>query len=280
MSEELMSVETLIKTYSNEILAYLPTLLGAIVVLVVGLWISSRVTAYIVGIFKKRALDPSLQSFLGGVIGVILKICVFLAAAEIAGFKTTSFLALLGAAGLAIGLALQGSLSNFAGGVVLLIFKPFKTGDYIIAQGEEGSVQKIDIFHTWMNKADNRRVILPNGPLASGTIVNVTAENIRRAEVTIGISYDSNIPLFREKLLELAKNDPRVLSEPAPFVGITDFGDSSVNFTFRLWCSNDDFWPLTFEMREKVKAAVDNEAVLDIPFARRDVHLYQHKAED
>lgn len=275
MSQELFSLNVLAQTYASLFLTYLPSLITAILVLVVGLWIAGKLTSYASHLIAKRDLDPSLQSFLGGLIGVILKVCVFLAAVEVAGVKTTSFIAILGAAGLAVGLALQGSLSNFAGGVVLLVFKPFKTGDYIIAQGEEGTVQKIDIFHTWLNKFDNRRVILPNGPLASGTIVNVTAEKIRRVDVNIGISYDSDITLFREKLTQLAKDDPRVLPEPAPFVGITDFGDSSVNFTFRIWCEGIDFWPLTFDMREKVKSAIDKEDVLDIPFPRRDVHLFK-----
>lgn len=271
------NIESLIATFKEQLIDFLPGLVTAIVTLIVGLFFIRQFISFLHKQFEKRNFDPSLENFLEGFAGIVLKVALFVSVAQMAGIQTTSFVAIMGAAGLAVGLALQGSLSNFAGGVVLLIFKPFKTGDYIIAQGEEGSVQKIDVFHTWLNKLDNRRVILPNGALAAGTVVNVTAEKIRRVDIPIGVSYATNIDKVRELMLKLAKEDSRILSEPAPFVGLTAMADSSVNFTFRVWCNTPDYWDVFFENNEKVKKTLD-EAKIEIPFPQRDVHIYNHDA--
>lgn len=257
-------------------MAYLPKILLALVTLVVGLKLIKVAVSLLHGNLQKRGVDKSLGEFLGSLMGIGLKLALAISVVDMVGIKTTSFVAILGAAGLAVGLALQGSLSNFAGGVLILFFRPFKTGDYIIAQGEEGTVQKIDVFNTWLNKLDNRRVILPNGSLASGTMVNVTAENIRRVDLTICVGYGSDIEKVKSLLLEIASRDARVLKDPEPVARMKEMGDSSLNFAFRLWCNTPDYWDVYFDTLETCKKELD-KAGISIPFPQRDVHLYNHK---
>ena len=264
-----------IDTISEQAVLYAPKLLLAAIALIVGLWLVGIFTRFLSNLLEKQNVDVSLRGFLTSVVSWSLKLVIGIMVIEIIGFKTTSFVAMLGAAGLAVGLALQGSLSNFAGGVLIMLFRPFKVGDYIIAQGEEGTVQKIDIFNTWLNKLDNRRVILPNGPLAGGTIVNVTAEEVRRVDIAVGISYGASIDETRKVLMELAAKDDRIMKDPAPFMGCTAMADSSVNFTFRVWCKCEDYWDVYFDTNEAVKKALDN-AKIEIPFPQRDVHIYNH----
>jgi small conductance mechanosensitive channel len=257
------------------IMEYAPKLFLAFIVLIVGLWLISGLTKAFQRVLNRNNVDVSLRDFLASAAGIVMKIALVMAVIEMVGIKTTSFVAMLGAAGLAVGLALQGSLSNLAGGVLILLFRPFKTGDYIIAQGEEGTVQKIDVFSTWLNKLDNRRVILPNGPLASGTIVNVTAEKHRQVEILVGVSYKSDIDQTRRVLLEVAAKNPKILKDPAPFVGLKEMAESSVNFVFRVWCNCEDYWDVYFTTNEAVKKALDANK-LEIPFPQRDVHIYNH----
>ncbi|MBT4761210.1 MAG: mechanosensitive ion channel [Bdellovibrionaceae bacterium] len=257
------------------IIVYTPKLLLALIVLFVGLWVIKVFSRGLEKVLEARRVDVSLRGFLVSFASIAFKLVLVIAVIDMVGIKTTSFVAILGAAGLAIGLALQGSLSNLAGGVMILSFRPFKTGDYIIAQGEEGTVQRIDVFTTWLNKLDNRRVILPNGPLASGAIINVTAEETRRVDIAVGVSYNSDIDQTRKVLLELAEKDARILKTPEPFVGLAEMGDSSVNFTFRVWCKCEDYWGVYFDTNEAVKKALDANK-LEIPFPQRDIHLYNH----
>lgn len=283
MTEDLLKQNKLvaqqIEHLSNMAVEYAPKLALAVISLLVGLWLIGALGRTFTKFMTKKDVDPSLRDFLHSLATITLKVALIIAVIEMVGIKTTSFVAVLGAAGLAVGLALQGSLSNFAGGVLILLFKPFKTGDYIIAQGEEGTVQKIDIFNTWMNKLDNRRVILPNGPLASGTIVNVTAEDVRRVDIPVGVSYGASIDKTKEVLLQLTEDDDRILPDPAPVVFLTSMGDSSVNFSFRVWCNTPDYWPVFFEMNERVKKALDANNI-EIPFPQRDVHLYNHDVKN
>lgn len=255
--------------------AYTPKVLLAILTLFVGLKMIKMTINLIHGNLEKREVDESLSVFLGNLIGIGLKLALGLAVIDMIGIKTTSFIAMLGAAGLAVGLALQGSLSNFAGGVLILLFRPFKTGDYIIAQGEEGTVQKIDVFNTWLNKLDNRRVILPNGALASGAMINVTAEEIRRVDLTIGVEYGADIDQVKKLLLDIAAKDPRVLKDPEPLARLKEMGDSSLNFAFRLWVNTPDYWDVYWDTMETTKKELD-KANISIPFPQRDVHLYKH----
>ena len=259
----------------EQVIVYLPKLLLAVVVLYFGLWVIRGLKVGLNKVLDKRSVDESLKDFCINLVSILSKVALAIAVIDMLGVKTTSFVAILGAAGLAVGLALQGSLANFAGGALILLFKPFKVGDYIIAQGEEGTVQKIDIFNTWLNKLDNRRVILPNGPLASGIIVNVTAEEVRRVDIAIGVSYGSDIDQVRKVVLGVVENDSRILKDPAPFLGLTEMADSSVNFTFRVWCKCADYWDVYFQTNEAVKKALDREKI-EIPFPQRDVHIYNH----
>ena len=254
---------------------YLPKLLLAGAALIVGLKVITYISNLLKKSLEKKNVDLSLRDFLSGLLSIGLKLALIIAVIEMVGFKTTSFVAILGAAGLAVGLALQGSLANFAGGVLILLFRPFKTGDYIVAQGEEGTVSKIDIFNTWLLKLDNRRVILPNGNLASGSIINVTAEDVRRVDLPVGVCYQANIDQVRSVLMAVAAKDSRIHKDPEPFVGLSEMADSSVNFTFRVWCNTPDYWDVHFDTNEAVKKALD-EAKISIPFPQRDVHLYQN----
>jgi small conductance mechanosensitive channel len=188
------------------------------------------------------------------------------------GIQTTSFVAVIGAAGLAVGLALQGSLSNFAGGVLILIFRPFRVGDVIQAQGEIGAVKEIQIFVTVLTNGQNRRVIIPNGPLANGNIINLTAEPYVRVDTTVGISYDADMKKARELLMDMAKNVPGVLAEPPPTVAVTELGDSSVNLVVRPYCAPADYWNVHFALVEATKNTLDSAGIA-IPFPQRDVHL-------
>lgn len=258
------------------VVAYVPKVLLAILILIIGFFLIGKVVNLVEKAIQKHGSDPSLATFLGGLTRWILRILLLISVASMVGIATTSFVAVIGAAGLAIGLALQGSLANFAGGVLILIFKPFKTGDYIIAQGEEGTVKKVDVFATILTKLDNRRIILPNGPLAGGTIVNVTAEDVRRVDLSIGIGYGDSIPKALEVLKKMCELDSRVLKEPEVFVGVTDYGDSSINLTLRSWVKQDDYWDVFFDLSKSVKPTLD-EAGISIPFPQRDVHLFNEK---
>ena len=214
-----------------------------------------------------KALD-ALQNHAG------LKGLLLISVASMVGIATTSFVAVLGAAGLAIGLALQGSLSNFAGGVLILIFKPFKVGDLIEGGGHLGVVKEIQIFNTILTTADNRRVIIPNGVLSNNSLININVEPTRRVDFVFGIGYGDDIKKTKEILQRLADADSRVLKDPAPTIVLSELADSSVNFTVRLWVNTADYWGVYFDTHEAVKVAFDAEGI-SIPFPQQDVHMHQ-----
>jgi small conductance mechanosensitive channel len=253
---------------------YAPKLMLAIITLVVGLWLINGLSRAIEYLLEKRNFDMSLRKWLSSISSLALKACLLISVISMIGVQTTSFLAILGAAGLAVGLALQGSLTNFAGGVLILVFKPYKVGDYISTNGEEGFVEAIDIFYTFLRTLDSKHVILPNGPLANGNLVNYTRDKHRRLDLTVGISYNSDFEVAEAALLQMLKQDPRVLADPPPFVGVTGYGDSSIDLTVRSWCVNDDYWKLFFDVNKRIKPALDG-AGISIPFPQRDVHLYR-----
>ncbi|MFP5341034.1 MAG: mechanosensitive ion channel family protein, partial [Gammaproteobacteria bacterium] len=203
----------------------------------------------------------------------ILKLLLLVSVASMIGVETTSFIAVIGAAGLAIGLALQGSLANFAGGVLILLFRPIRVGEWIEAQGVAGTVDSIQIFHTVLKSADNKTIVVPNGALSNGHITNYSREPRRRADINVGIDYGADIKLARQILLEIAQ-DERVLRDPEPVVFVTGLGDSSVNLSLRVWVATGDFWPVTFGFTELVKERFD-AAGIGIPFPQRVVHLVQ-----
>ncbi len=251
------------------VLEFGPKLLLAIITLIIGLW----VIKYMVKLIDKSLNSEStLGPFIKSLVSWVLKILLFLSVASMIGIETTSFIAIFSAATLAIGLALQGSLSNLAGGVMLLIFRPFKVGDLIEAEGLLGKVQAIHIFNTILLSPDNKTIILPNGAVAGNSITNYTSEGILRVDLVAGISYDSDIKKAKEILMSVMENDPLVLKEPAPFVGVKELADSSVNFAVRPWANVDDYWTVFFGINEKIKLALD-EAGITIPFPQVDVHI-------
>ena len=254
------------------VMTYTPKLLLAILTLVVGLWLVNR----FVGLLDHRLgrKDPTLNKFLCGLISVVLKLMLFISVASMIGIETTSFIAVVGAAGLAIGLALQGSLANFAGGVLILIFKPFKVGDTIEAEGHLGSVEEIQILYTVVNTFDNKRIVIPNGSLSNATLTNVSVYDKRRCDMTFGIGYDDDIDKAKEVLQRLFEEDERSLSDPAPRICVGGLGDNSVDLMFRPWVATDDLWPYYWDMQEKVKKAFDEEGI-SIPYPQRDVHIYK-----
>lgn len=246
----------------------------ALVVLWIGLRIIKTVVNQIDKAFARRGVDETLRPFLKALFSWALKLALILSVISIVGIETTSFIAILGAAGLAVGLALQGTLANFASGVMLLIFRPFKVGDYVEAGGEAGSVEEINIFVTKLRTVNNRLIIVPNSQVGSGSIRNYSAAETVRADLNIGISYGSNIKQAREVLLQTVQSDERVLKDPAVDVFVTNLGDSSVDLQVRFWVKTGDYWPAFFHNLEECKVALDN-AGIEIPFPQTDVHLYQ-----
>jgi len=244
----------------------------AIVVLILGLWIIKRITKSASRAMEKREVNVSLRGFLRSLISILLKVMLLISIAGMVGIKTTSFIAVLGAAGLAIGLALQGTLANFAGGVMILLFKPFKVGDLIVSQGHLGSVKEIHIFVTKLLTPENRTVILPNAAVSNNDIVNYTTEGILRVDMVFGISYESNIKDAKDTLMKILEEHPKVLKDPAPFVGVKELADSSVNLAVRPHTKVADYWQVYFDVYEAGKVALD-DASITIPFPQMDVHL-------
>lgn len=254
---------------------YGPKVLLALLTLIIGFWIIKWISKVFLKVMNKREVDASLKSFLKSMVSILLKIMLVISVAGMVGIETTSFIAVLGAAGLAVGLALSGTLQNFAGGIMILLFKPFKVGDFIDAQGYMGSVREIQIFNTIMKTPDNKTIIIPNGQLANGAMVNFSTEEKRRVDMTFGISYDDDIDKARSIIDGLIKVDSRVLNDPAePFIAVSELGDSSVNFAVRVWANASDYWGIFFDMQEKVKKAFDKEGI-SIPYPQTDVHLHQ-----
>ncbi|MCF7568352.1 mechanosensitive ion channel [Sabulilitoribacter arenilitoris] len=242
-----------------------PKVLGAILIWIIGSWVIKKLLKTTKKIMSKRDYDESLQKFLVNLLGWILKIVLIVVVLGTVGVETTSFAAILAAAGLAIGLALQGSLGNFAGGVLIMIFKPFKIGDLIEAQGELGVVKEIEIFTTKLTGLSNREIIIPNGALSNGNIINYTTEGTRRVDLTFGVGYDSDIKKTKEVLMNVLTSHPKVLKEPAPTVNVSELADSSINFAVRPWSTADDYWDVYFGITENVKEALD-AAGIEIPY--------------
>ena len=247
-------------------------LIGALIVLVIGLWIIKSMMNRISKVMEKQDTDPSLRSFLISMLGITLKILLFISVLTILGVEMTSFIAILGAAGLAVGLALSGTLQNFAGGVMILLFKPFKVGDFIDAQGYMGSVKEIQIFITILTTPDNKTVIIPNGGLSTGALTNYRAEPTRRVNWNFGIAYGDDFDTAKAMILGLLKDDKRILADPEPNIFLGEMADSSVNITTRAWVKGEDYWDVFFDMNEKFYKNAGKHG-LSIPFPQMDVHL-------
>jgi small conductance mechanosensitive channel len=255
-----------------------PILIGAIIILVVGHWLAKWITVLIRKALTKSEMDVTLIRFLEKLIYYALLTMVVLAAADHVGIKTTSFLAILGAAGLAIGLALKDSLSNFASGVMLILFQPFRVGDAVTAGGVAGSVERIDIFNTVINTWDNQKVIVPNSKITADVITNINANPTRRIDLVIGISYDDDAEKAKSLLKELVQSDSRILADPEPKIALAEFADSSINIVVRPWVNTREYWDVRFDLMDKIKQVFDEQKIT-IPYPQRDVHMYQHTAE-
>jgi small conductance mechanosensitive channel len=251
---------------------YLPQALLAIVFLVVGLWLIRVLVRGVGKAMQSRDMEPSLVPFVKSLLGAVLKVLLVLSVIQMIGIQTTSFIAVLGAAGLAIGLALSGTLQNFAGGVMLLILKPFKVGDYIEAQGHSGTVRQIQIFHTILTTPDNKTIILPNAQVSTDAMVNYSTEAERRVDLVFGVGYGDDIDKARSTIQQVIDADERILKEKPIQIVVAELADSSVNFKVRVWVMSADYWGVFFDMQEGVKKAFDRNGV-SIPFPQMDVHM-------
>ncbi|RTE86194.1 MULTISPECIES: mechanosensitive ion channel family protein [Gammaproteobacteria] len=244
----------------------------ALIILVVGFMLAKFISRSLSKRLGKSSVDNAVVSFIAAIVRTIIVIAALLMALSHVGIQTTSFIAILGAAGLAIGLALQGSLSNFASGVLIMIYRPFKSGDYVDAGGIAGSVEKIELFTTVLKTPDNKKVIVPNSRITGSEITNFTEEPTRRVDMVIGVSYSANLQKTKQVLLDVINADERTLPTPAPNVAVSALGDSSVNFIVRPWVKSEDYWPYMWENLEKIKDKLDENGI-GIPFPQMDVHI-------
>lgn len=263
--EKLTNYQEHIDNAINWLWKALPNLILAILIFIIGLWLIKFINRMVRKFFLKHDYDPSLETFLQSLISMGLKIMLFVLVITQLGVQSSSLVAIIGAAGLAIGLALQGSLANFAGGVLILLFKPFKVGDFISAQGVDGTVKEISIFTTKLTTFGNQIAIVPNGQLSNNNIINYNAQDTRRDKQTIGIGYGSDLKKAKEILLDICAKEERILKEPAPVVYVDALADSSVNLTLRFWAENSVFWDAHFNVIEQTKLRFDEEGI-EIPF--------------
>ena len=248
--------------------------LVAIVIFVIGRFVIGIITGIVKRVMKKSKTDETLTKFFVSLIKTALLLILFIVVLNQLGIQTTSFIAIIGAIGLAIGFALQGSLANFASGVLLIAFRPFKAGDFVEAGGTLGVVEEISMFSTIMKTPDNKKIIVPNSNITGGNIVNYSAKDTRRVDLVFGIGYDDDIKKAKQILEKLLSEDERILKDPAPVVAVSELADSSVNFVVRPWVKSDDYWAVLWDLTEKVKLTFDAENI-SIPFPQQDVHMHQ-----
>lgn len=276
MEEEITETTTQAQELMNwgweKVLEFAPAVVLAVVTLIVGRIVIGYLVRLTKKIMVKRNVDESLRGFLTGIVKFMLWIMLIISVVSTLGVQTTSFVAVLGAAGLAIGLALQGSLANFAGGVLILLFKPFKVGDVIQAEGEVGTVAKIDVLHTTVHTLTNKEVIMPNGQVANSTVINIGRQPKRRVDFSVGIEYSASVKDARKVILEVLSKDERIDNDPEPVVFLTNLGDSSLDLSVRCWVDTANYWAVYFENLEAIKEALD-AAEIGIPFPQRDIHI-------
>ena len=275
-----MDTEEIVEYFSSSefyefILSVGVNLIVAIVVLFVGFKLAKILSGAAVKILEKRDGDPGLKTFLKSLISNIIKLLTVITVFTQLGVEMTSFIAILGAAGFAIGMAFSGTLGNLSGGVMILVFKPFKVGEFIEAQGVTGTVKEIQIFHTILLTPDNKTIILPNGPLSNGNLTNYTRQPTRRVNFTFGFGYGEDLQLAKNTIMEVIKSHPKVLEEPAPFIALAELGDSSVDLTVRVWVNKEDYWDVFFYINEHVYEKFNDTEGLSIPFPQMDVHVNQ-----
>ncbi|NGY36418.1 mechanosensitive ion channel [Flavobacterium sp. XN-5] len=276
MEQQVIVVNNYLEKITDFGFEYAPKLIGAIIVLFIGLWVSSLITKGVRKSLEKSNIDQSLVPFLRSITNILLKGLVAITVMGMIGIQMTSFVAIIGAAGLAVGLALSGTLQNFAGGVIILILKPFKIGDFIEAQGYTGTVKEISIFSTLLNTVDKKLIIIPNGPLSTDALTNFSAEPTRRVDWTYGIAYGDDLENFKKAINDFIAEDPRILQDPAPFIGLSELAGSSVNFAVKVWVDSPDYWAVFYDMNEKVYTRF-GEYKLNIPFPQMDVYVHKNQ---
>lgn len=261
---------------SEMVVLYGIKLVTALITLAVGLWIINILTNALSRLMDRKNIDLSLRGFLKSMTGIVLKVLLVVSVIGMMGIEMTSFIAILGAAGLAVGLALSGTLQNFAGGVIILIIKPFKVGDYIEAQGYAGSVNEIQIFNTILKTPDNVTIIIPNGSLSTGSVKNYSTEAQRRVDFVFGVAYGDDYDQAKSVITKIVEADSRIFSDPAPFIVLSELADSSVNITVRVWAQASDYWAIKFDITEQVYKEFP-KAGLNIPFPQMDLHIQKQE---
>ena len=283
VTEEVMDVTEIIPTSIDEVnqiwvqvqdvvAAWGLKVIAAIAIFIIGRWIAKAVRNGVRRMLTKADVDPIIVGFVGSMTYIALLAFVVIAALGQLGIQTTSFIAILGAAGLAVGLALQGSLANFAAGFLMIIFRPFKVGDFIEGAGVAGVVEAIHIFTTTLKTGDNKLIIIPNAKLSGDNITNYSAQETRRVDMTVGVSYDADLSVVRDVLNDIIGKEERVLTDPAPLVAVAELADNSVNFVVRVWTKTGDYWGVKFDMTETIKNRFDAEGI-GIPYPQRDIHI-------
>jgi len=262
-----------VETLTAIVLPWAIKIVFALAIFIVGRMLAKSITSLVRKVMQKSNMDEALVKFLGGIIYTVLLVAVILAAIDTLGVNVTSLLAILGAAGLAVGLALKDSLSNFAAGVMIMIFRPFKIGDFVTTGGVSGVVDEIGLFCVLMHTGDNQRIIIPNSAVYGNTITNTSALPTRRIDLVIGISYDDNIGTAKQIIAGIIGADERILADPAPGIAVSELADSSVNLVVRPWVSTADYWAVRFHLLETIKVKLE-EGGISIPFPQRDVHIY------
>jgi small conductance mechanosensitive channel len=267
-----MNTEIVLNRILEILITYGPKLIMAIAVWIVGGWAVKIITKGVAKGLEKGRVDPSLNPFILGIVKTLLKVLIIITVLGMMGIEMTSFIAILGAIGLAVGMALSGTLQNFAGGVMILLFKPFKAGDVIDAQGYVGSVSEIQIFNTILKTPDNKTIIIPNGALSTSSMTNYSTEDKRRVDWTIGVGYGEDLDKVKRVIKGLCDKDSRIMSDPEVFIAVSELADSSVNFAVRAWVKSSDYWGVFFDMNENVYKTFAKEG-LSIPYPQMDVHL-------
>ncbi|MFC2057827.1 mechanosensitive ion channel family protein [Campylobacterota bacterium] len=274
MNEDVNEYVDMALQYSVE---YGVRIIGAIAIFVIGKWIAKKLSGLIKKVMERGEIDSTLSAFIASIVDILLMVVVVLAAINNLGVDTTSFIAILGAAGLAIGLALQGTFGNIGSGVILILFRPFEVGNFVSVGGESGTVEAITLFNTTLLTPDNKVILIPNSTVASGNITNFSKKEERRVDFVFGIGYDDDLKLAKSTLQEIIDADTRILKDPASFIGVGELGDSSVNFTVRVWVKASDYWGVHFDTIEKVKLTFDEKGI-SIPYPQMDIHLDPAKA--
>ncbi len=271
-----ININQILETITVWFTTYSIKIVAAILIFIIGKWLCRRITNLLTKIMEKNNIDVTLVKFLSSIVYYTLFIVVMIAVAGQLGINTTSFLTIIGAAGLAIALALKDSLANFASGVMLIMFRPIKIGDFVDVGGVKGTVQSIDIFNTTIHSPDNQKHIVPNASITSGVITNVTANDTRRVDLVIGIGYDDDIAKAKGILKTIIKKEERILEDPATNIAVSELGDSSVNFVVRPWVKTSDYWDVYFALTEEIKITFDKEGI-SIPYPQQDVHLFSEQ---